>query len=120
MELDVDLGIFVELARAASPFSNFANILRSVRDFVVVRVLRDQARRHALERGPGGDHLDHLLLGLAHHIDAAARHRAHEALALELRHRLAHRRAADAEILRELALVEPDLAAAARRCRARR
>ena len=49
------------------------------------------------------------LLGLAHHIDAAARHRAHEAFALELRHRLAHRRAADAEILRELALVEPDV-----------
>ena len=48
-------------------------------------------------------------LGLAHHIDAAARHRAHEALALELRHRLAHRRAADAEVLRELALVEPDV-----------
>ena len=79
------------------------------RDLVVAGVLGDQARRHAFERRPGGDHLDHLALGLAHHIDAAARHRAHEALALELRHRLAHRRAADAEILRELALVEPDV-----------
>ena len=74
---------------------------------------RDQACRHAFERRPGGDQLDHLVLGLAHHIDAAARHRAHETLALELRHRLADRRAADAEILRQLALVEPDVAAAA-------
>ena len=76
-------------------------------------VLGDQPRRHALERRPGGDHLDHLALGLAHDIDAAARHRAHEALALELRHRLAHRRARDAEILRQLALVEPDVGARA-------
>src|SRR6185312_3773321 len=58
-------------------------------------------------------HLDHLSLGLARDVDAAARHRTHETLALELRHRLAHRGAADAELLRELALVEPDVIAAA-------
>ncbi len=52
-------------------------------------------------------------LVLAHHVDAAPRLGAHEALALELRHRLAHRRAADAEIGREPPLVEPDLGAAA-------
>ena len=82
-------------------------------DLVVAGVLGDQARGHAFQRRPGGDHLDHLAPGLAHDVDAAARHRAHEALALELRHRLAHRRAADAEVLRELALVEPDVGAAA-------
>ena len=80
---------------------------------LVAGVLGDQPRRHAFERRPGGDHLDHFGPGLAHDIDAAARHRAHEAFALELRHRLAHRRAADAEILRELALVEADVLAAA-------
>ena len=76
-------------------------------------MLGDQPRRHAFERRPGGDHLDHLALGLAHDVDAAARHRAHETLALELRHGLAHRRAADAEIERQLALVEPDVGTAA-------
>jgi hypothetical protein len=59
------------------------------------------------------DHLDHLALGLAHDVDAAARHRAHEALALELRHGLAHGRAGDTEFLRQLALVEPDFGARA-------
>src|SRR5262249_42259902 len=44
-----------------------------------------------------------------HHIDAAPRHRAHEALALELRHRLTYRRTADAEVLCQAALVEADL-----------
>ena len=82
-------------------------------DLLVAGIFGDEARRHAFERRPGGDHLDHLAPGLAHHIDAAARHRAHEALALELRHGLAHRRAADAEILRQPALVEPDVGAAA-------
>ena len=96
-----------------SPFSNVANIRRSAAISSSLAFSRDQPRRHAFERRPGGDQLDHLAPGLAHDIDAAARHRAHEALALELRHRLAHRRAADAEILRQAALVEPDLGAAA-------
>ena len=83
------------------------------RDLLVGRALGDQPRRHAFQRRPGGDQLDHLALGLAHHVDAAPRHRAHETLALELRHGLAHRRAADAELVRQPALVEPDLGAAA-------
>ena len=95
------------------PFSNVANIRRRPAISAIARVLRDQPRRHALKRRPGGDHLDHLALGLAHHIDAAARHRAHEAFALELRHRLTHRRAADAEVVRQLALVKADVVAAA-------
>src|SRR5262249_14201905 len=45
--------------------------------------------------------------------DAAARHRSHETFALELRHCLAHRRTADAEVLREFAFVQPDVVAAA-------
>ena len=79
----------------------------------IVGGLGNQPRRHAFERRPGGDQFDHFAPGLAHHIDAAARHRADKAFALELRHRLAHRRAADTEILRQAALVEPDLGAAA-------
>src|SRR5262249_24108628 len=73
----------------------------------------DQPGRHALERRPGGNHLDHLTLCLAHHVDSPAGHRAHKALALELGHGLPHRRAADAELLSELALVEPDVVAVA-------
>jgi hypothetical protein len=50
---------------------------------------------------------------LAHHIDAAARHRTHEPFALELGKRLTHRRAADPEVRRELPLIEPDVRARA-------
>src|SRR6185436_18975746 len=76
-------------------------------------MLGDQPRRHAFQRSPGGDHLDHLDLRLAHDIDAAPWHGADETFALELRHRLAHRGAADAEVLGELALVETDVLTAA-------
>src|SRR5262249_42924402 len=77
------------------------------RDVLIAGLLGDQARRHAFERRPGGDHLDHLALGLAHYIDTAPRHRAHKALALELRHRLTHRGAADAEGWGRGACAEP-------------
>src|SRR5262249_62214363 len=83
------------------------------RDLLVTGVLRNQPRRHAFERGPGGDQLDDLALGFAHHIDAAARHRADKALALELRHGLAHWRAADAELFSKAAFVKADFIAAA-------
>ena len=88
-------------------------------DLLVGRVLRDQARRHAFERRPGGDQLDHLVLGLAHDIDAAPRHRAHEALALELDHRLAHRGAADAEVAARAGARRAAPRRAGCRCRAR-
>ena len=39
---------------------------------------------------------------------AQAGHRTDETLAFELRHRLSHGRPTDAEVLRQLALVEPD------------
>jgi hypothetical protein len=54
-----------------------------------------------------------LALGLAGYIHAATRHGAHETLALELRHGLAHRRTADAKIFRKAALIKPDFGAAA-------
>src|SRR5262249_49098732 len=72
--------------------------------------LAGEPRGQALHRRPDGDHLDDLALGLAHHIDAAARHGAHETLLLQHGHRLADRGAADAEIEGELALVQADLA----------
>src|SRR5215510_10285718 len=110
VELDVHLGIFVE-PRMELAVLELGEHGAQRGDVVVAGILGDQPRRHALERRPGGDHLDHLALGLAHHIDAAPGHRAHEAFALELRHRLAHRRAADAEVLSEAALVEAHLGA---------
>jgi hypothetical protein len=110
MEGDIDLGIFVELGVQLAILEGCEHLPQGG-DLVVARVERDQPGGHALQRRPGGDQLDHLLLGLAHHIDPAPRHRADETFALELGHRLAHRRAADPEIGRELALVEPHLAA---------
>src|ERR1700692_4546228 len=41
---------------------------------LLARVGRDQPRRHALERGPGPDHVDDFVFGTAHHDDATARH----------------------------------------------
>src|SRR5262249_989542 len=79
------------------------------RDLVGARVLGDKPRRHALEHGPGGDHFDHLALGLANDINPAARNRAHETFALELGHGFAHRRAADAELRSEPPLVAPEV-----------
>ena len=73
------------------------------------RVLGGKPRRHALERRPHRDHVEDLGLGLAHDEDAAARDDPDEALLVELRQRLAQRRAADAEALRQIALVEPQL-----------
>ena len=64
---------------------------------------------HALQRRPHLDHLDDLLLRLAHDEAAAPRHRAQESFLLEQRHRFADRRARHAERLAQLALVEADL-----------
>ena len=49
-------------------------------------------------------------LDFAHHHDAAARHGTDKTFLFQHRQRLADRRAADAQLLRELALVEADLA----------
>src|SRR5258706_13027520 len=76
-------------------------------------MLGNEARRHALKRCPGGDHLDDFALRLAHDIDAASGYRADEPFALELRDRFAHRRAADAEFRRQLAFVKTDIRAVA-------
>ena len=71
--------------------------------------LGGEPRRHAFERRHDRDHLDDLALRLAHDEDAAARAGADKAFLLEQGHRLADRRAADPEPLREPPLVEPDL-----------
>src|SRR5262249_53521089 len=76
-------------------------------------VVVEEPRRQARERGRGGDHFDHLALGLANDVDPPPRHGAHKALALELSHRFTHGRAADAEIQCEPPLVEPDVGPAA-------
>src|SRR5215813_973249 len=112
VKLDVDLGIFVEPGMQLAVLEGGEHFAQRG-DVLVAGILGDEARRHAFERRPGGDHFDHLALGLAHYVDAAARHRPHEAFALKLRHRLAHRCAADAEVLRQPALVEPHFGALA-------
>ncbi len=70
---------------------------------------RSKAGGHAFDRGPDGDHLDHLALRLAHHMDAAARDRVHEAFLLQDRQGFADRRPRDTKVLRKLAFVQADL-----------
>jgi hypothetical protein len=77
-------------------------------DVGVGRVQGGEPRRHAFERGPDLDHLDDLLLRFPDDEDPAPRQGAQEAFLLEQRHRLADRRAADAEGATQLALVETD------------
>src|SRR5262249_26653153 len=76
-------------------------------------LLVDQARGHAFERGPAGDHPHPPPLRLAPHVAPPPRHRADKSFALELRHGLATRRAADAEVDRQFAFVEADFAGGA-------
>ncbi len=90
--------------------SNASNRWRSLARSASRGALGREPRRHALDRRPHHDHLEDLGFRLAHHEHAAARDRADQALLLEIAKRLADRRAADAEILAELTLVEPDLA----------
>ena len=78
-------------------------------DFLVARRLRDKARRHAFQRRPDGDHLDDFGLGLADDEDAAPRGDADQPFLFELRQRLTERRAADAKLQGQGALVEPQL-----------
>src|SRR5205814_934331 len=71
--------------------------------------LGGEPRRHAFERRHDRDDLDDFALGLFNDIDAAPRPGADKALLFEQCHRLADRRAADPEALRQPPLVEPDL-----------
>jgi len=58
MKLDIDLGIFIQPRMQLAVLEGGEHGTQR-RDLVLLRALGDQARRHALERGPGGDHLDH-------------------------------------------------------------
>src|SRR5712671_6475964 len=108
MKLDVDFGIFIEPGVQLAVLE-FGEHRAQRGDLVGAGALGNESRRHALERGPGGDHFDHLALGLANDINSAPRHRTDKAFALELSHGFAHGRAADAEIQREPPLVETDI-----------
>src|SRR5262249_24683772 len=112
VELDVDLGIFVEPGVQLAVLElREHGAQRS--DLVGTGMLGDEPRGHALERGPGGNHLDHLALGLANDVKPAAGNRAHKTFALELRHGFAHGGAADAGIPNESPPLEPDVGPAA-------
>jgi hypothetical protein len=63
VKLDVRLGIFVEVRARLAVLEGREHAAQRG-DLLRRGILRDQARRHAFERRPGGDHLDHLLLDL--------------------------------------------------------
>ena len=101
------------------PSRNAVHQPAQIGDLVVGGALGGEPRRHAFERRHDRDHLDDLALRLAHDKDAAARPGADKAFLLQQGHRLADRRAADPEPLREPPLVEPDLVRDGRRCPSR-
>ena len=106
---DVGLGIFVHVLRAVCSRSS-ANISR--RAAISASVARSVASRAAMLSSAAQTVIISRISRLVLRTTKTPRRGtdAHEALLLEQRHRLADRRAADAEILRQLALVEPDVA----------
>ena len=105
---DVRLGIIVQPLVLVSG-AELGHQAAQPGDIRVGGALGGEPRRHAFERRHDRDHFDDLALGLAYDIDAAARQGADKAFLLQQGHRLADRRAADPEPVRESPLVEPDL-----------
>ena len=105
---DIGLRIFLDVMLRQAVLAEILEEVAQRRDVLLARGGRDQPRRHALERGPGPDHVDDLGLGAAHDDDAAAWHGLDEAVLLQHRDRFADRGTADAEALRQRALVEHD------------
>src|SRR3954465_9290098 len=88
-----------------------AEILEEVaqrRDILLAGGGRDQTRSHALERGPGADHVDDFDLGPSYHHDAAARDSLYKTILFKHRDRFANGGAADAEFFGQRPLVEHD------------
>src|SRR6185436_15066167 len=110
VERDVRVGVFVDVL-GRGRVAEFVEHGPERRDVLVRRMERREPGGHALEGSPHLDHLDDLLLRLAHDEAAAARHRAQESLLLQERHCLPDRRARDAKRLAQLALVQADLVA---------
>ena len=110
MKRDVRVRIFLDVLgrrRVAELVEHVAQ-----RENVTVRGIHGrEPRRHAFERGPHLDHFHDLLLGLANDENAAPRNRAQKSFLLEQRHRFADGRAADAERLAELPLIQAYLVA---------
>ena len=75
-------------------------------DLLVGGILDDQPCRHALQRRPHRDHLEHFLPGLAGDEGAAARNVADEAFVLEPAKRLPDRCTAHPQLDREFPLVQ--------------
>ena len=72
MELDIDVGILVEVRPHLAVVERREHAPQR-RDLLVGGIFGNQTRRHAFERGPRGDEFDDLTFGLAHNVDAAAR-----------------------------------------------
>jgi hypothetical protein len=108
MEIDVRLGIFVDLRPDAVVVEGREHPPERC-DLGVGGALGDQPGSHALERRPDGDHLEDFLLCLADDEGATARDNLDEAFLLQAGDGLADRGTADAEILGKLPLVEPCL-----------
>ena len=106
VEGDVGPGIFLDMILRQAVLAEILEEVAQRRDVLLARGGGDQPCRHALQRRPGADHVDDLALGAANHDDAAARHGFDETVLLEHRDGFADRGAADAEALRQRALVE--------------
>src|SRR5581483_9635284 len=108
VELDVGLGILAHLA-GDLVLRELVDERVQARELAGRRLLGGEPRRHALQCRPHCDHVEDLGLGLAHDENAAARHDLDQPFLVQLGERLAQRRAADAEALRQVALVETQL-----------
>src|SRR5713101_10155224 len=105
---DIGLRIFLDVILRQAILAEILEKVAQRGNVLFARRGRDQPRRHALERGPGPDHVDNLALGPANDDDAAAWHGLDEAVLLQHRDRLADRGPADTEALRQGSLVEHD------------
>src|SRR5258705_4825818 len=96
MEGDVGLRIFLDVVLRQAILAEIPEKIAQRGNVLFARRGRDQPRRHALERGPGPDHVDNLALGPAHDDNAAAWHGLDEAVLLQHRDCLPDRGPADA------------------------
>lgn len=108
VEADIGLGVFLDMgARVAGLVVRDQPLERA--DLAVGRELGRPPCRHAFERRPDGDRLQDLVARLADDEDALPRHHLDQPLLGEPGHGLADRRARDAELAGERALVEAEV-----------
>ena len=106
VERDVGLGVLVDPGLGRAVLVERGEHLAQGGDLPRGRVFDDEPCRHALQRRPHRDHLEHFLLGLAGDEGATPGNGAHEALVLEPAQGLPDGRAAHSQLDGELAFVQ--------------